>query len=218
MHGATKHSEFPRIESESRQQTYLVGSVPSDTSRTTHNQPMVGIKARVAKCSIARQHRSIWSPICKCSCHTPGTIRTPRLFQKAIGTLFIGYSGYPSAFTKCANEDCQAGFSARVTYTFPFWLLQKMIDVCLASSKLQDPYLTITVRGTTSPFADLFRLTRADDQVGLELLFSSGGARPNDLSQLDELTALYVRPSFLNRTISVPYDSSHHKIHIMITD
>ena len=75
-----------------------------------------------------------------------------------------------------------------------------MIDICLAASKDWDPYLNITVRAIVSQSAEIFRLTRFDDRFGLEKLFSSGGARPNDLSQSDEHSALYVSTYFLIRT------------------
>ena len=88
---------------------------------------------------------------------------------------------------------------ARVTYTFPFWLLRKMIDICLATSKDRDPYLNLTVRAIVPLGAEIFCLTRLDDRVGLEKLFSSGGARPNDLSPVFEQNALFVCLKFLVR-------------------
>ena len=184
------------------QQTHSSPSSSSDTSRPSHSLSIIGVRARVATDFIVSRRQFVCPSACRCSCHTSKSFRTPRLFNKAIGTLFVGYSGYPSGFARCADGKCQAGLSAHITYIFPFWLLQKMIDICLAVSKVQDPYLNITVRALVPTGAEIFRLTRANDRVGLERLFSSGGARPNDLSQVSERHALEVYTSFLVCTMS----------------
>ena len=194
----TEQSNSLQPEARDTRQIQPLETIPFSGPRTLHNESVIGIRARVARGPAASHQRPGYYT---CSCRTPASFRTPRLFDKALGGLFVGYSGYPSAFTKCAKEDCQAGFSARVTYTFPFWLFWKMIDICLALSKYQDPCLSITVRAIVPVGAEVFRLTRADDRIGLEKLFSSGGARPNDIIQYGDRSALHVCTRFLIYTL-----------------
>ena len=203
---ATEHRNLLQVEASHAQQTRSLANPPTNSSRPALSQSVFGVRARVVNGFVANYQRSFCSPRCTCRCHTPGSFRTPRLFNKILGSLFFGYSGYPFAFTKCIDENCQAGFSARVTYTFPLGLLCKMIDICVAVSKVQNPFLNITVRAILPMSADVIRLTRLNDRAGLEKLFSSRGARPNDVQWGDERCALHVCPNVLRRSFELCID------------
>ena len=195
-HTSSEHHSFLQLAARDTQRSWPSVSAPSATYRGTRNHSLIGIRARAQTGFAGRYRQPECFPSCRCSCHTSGTVRTPQIFNKAIGTLFIGYSGSPFAFAKCRDKKCR-GFSAHVTYTFPLWLLWKMIDTYLAISQAQDPHFSITVRAIVPSSAEIFRLTRSNDRIGLEKLFSSGGARPNDLMRSHERSALHVRLRFL---------------------
>ena len=194
---ATEHRNLLQPEADYAQQARLLERSSSSASRTGLNHTIISVRARIAPGSVAGDQRPICTPSCRCSCHTSGSFRTPWLFNKTLGSLFIGYSGFPFAIRKCKDETCQSAFSARITYTFPLWLLWKMIDICSTASKVQDPFFSLTVRARVAASAEIFRLTGLDDRFGLERLFSSGGARPNDVRWNDGDTALRVCFRFL---------------------
>ena len=132
---ATEYRNSLQLEASQAQRARSLGSSPSNLSRTVLSQSIISVRARVASSFVARHQRPVCPPSCGRSCHTLGWFQTPWLLNNTLGSVFVGYSGHPFAFTKCASEDCQGGFHARVIYTFPVWLLRKMIDICLAGSK-----------------------------------------------------------------------------------
>ena len=121
--------------------------------------------------------------------------QSPALLHGAIGTLFIGYSGYPiKAIQKCTEASCvsQSTFRAYVHYLFPSWFLIKALTITLMSVFLDKISVSLTVRRIVPNGAELFRVVRQDDVDGIKRLFSMGLASPND-SVDDGQTALTVR-------------------------
>lgn len=131
---------------------------------------------------------------CRCKCHKLSCASSPRLFSRALGSLFIGYSGQPFGFMKCTDRSCRnrSVFSARICYTFPTWFLKKAINLSLRNSASQEICININIRALVSCSTDLFRLTFQDDDHGLQRLFSSGGAHPMDLEMVSHQSALQV--------------------------
>ncbi|KAI0506307.1 hypothetical protein F5B22DRAFT_624390 [Xylaria bambusicola] len=64
---------------------------------------------------------------CRCRCHLPArpamSLRLPPMLRAAVGYLFLGYTGYPSASARCNIDSCSRGKYMRlqVTYSFPLW-------------------------------------------------------------------------------------------------
>ncbi|KAI0424611.1 ankyrin repeat-containing domain protein [Xylaria sp. FL1042] len=55
----------------------------------------------------------------------PGmSLQFPPMLRAAVGYLFLGYTGYPSASARCNVDSCARGKYVRlqVTYSFPLWL------------------------------------------------------------------------------------------------
>ena len=126
--------------------------------------------------------------------HNPGGFRSPRLFNKLIGTLFVGYYGNPFKYQECSNPACQSHlhFLARVTYLFPLWLLRTVLDLTISTSTRNGPHASLTLRAVIPDSSNIFRLSQSDDSERLQRLFGSRCARPNDLSIIDGRTALLV--------------------------
>ena len=132
----------------------------------------------------ASQHqRSPCTPFCRCPCHNVQAFQSPVLLHEAIGTLFIGYSGYPiKALQKCTEASCvsQSTSRAYVHYVFPSWFLIKALTITLISIFLDEINVSLTVRRIVPNGADIIRLARNDHADGIKHLFSIGLASPND--------------------------------------
>jgi hypothetical protein len=68
-----------------------------------------------SKCSLA----------CSCACHYKYSARTPKLLDRAIGSIFVGYQGNPQGSFACDSKECirqslKHSLSS-VTYMFPSW-------------------------------------------------------------------------------------------------
>ena len=160
-----------------------------ESNNNLHPQTILGIRAHV----MTPQPRQCF-PCCDCCCHRPRRIKSPRMLNNVLGALFVGYFGCPFNFQSCTISTCQnpAVLMAQVQYIFPSWLLWKMIDLRLIMSTSQEPCLSLLIRAVRPDVSDIFMRAIFDDVDGLKDLFSSGRARPNDLSRTTGDTALSV--------------------------
>ena len=163
-------------------------------TQTSTNSPcsrfVIGMRAYMPV-----HQRSICRYNCKCDCHQPHQVRTPQLFNRVLGALFVGYSGYPfGTLQRCTNAYCQrdSGFRAQIKYFFPLWLLEKMIQVLIMIAPTHEPCVSLTVRVVVQSSAALFHFALTDDCEGLRRILSNGSARPNDLSYYNGSTAIMV--------------------------
>ena len=143
--------------------------------------------------------RSPCSSHCKCACHEVHTFQTPSFFNQVIGSLFVGYSGYPRRMgtsPRCTEAGCLSRSISRIYihYCFPFWLLAKAVMFGLKTQSLGAISLSLTIRPIILNSSELFRLAGSSDVKGIQQLFSKGLASPNDCSE-DGYSALYVRLS-----------------------
>ncbi|KAL9112793.1 MAG: hypothetical protein Q9187_007725, partial [Circinaria calcarea] len=180
-----EHSRL--LASISSSQSSLQGLLQLQPSATTqaHHPTNVGDSSPSSIICIRAysSQRSPCTSYCTCACHKVRTFQSPALLHKAIGTLFLGYCGYPMmGLQNCTNTDClsQSSFRTYVHYLFPSWILAKILIITLASSSLDKISVSLTVRRIVSPGAEIFRLTQSDDVDGLKRLFSKGLASPND--------------------------------------
>ncbi|KAI1313279.1 hypothetical protein F5Y03DRAFT_338577 [Xylaria venustula] len=64
---------------------------------------------------------------CGCKCHLPArpniSLRVPPILRSAVGSLFLGYNGYPSSSARCDVQSCATGKYVRfqASYSFPLW-------------------------------------------------------------------------------------------------
>lgn len=78
---------------------------------------------------------------CRCICHLPArpsmSLNMPPMLRAAVGYLFLGYTGYPSASARCNVDTCARGKYLRlqVTYSFPFsWCLKYVLHPFVEAS------------------------------------------------------------------------------------
>ena len=151
---------------------------------------IVGFKAHLPK---PRHHPCASS--CRCNCHERHAFRSPSLFNRILGCLFLSYSGHPLGdVQKCSSTTCraQSNVEARVQYCFPFWFLCKMVELHFRMSSFEEPCISLIVRGVFSYNSDFYTLILLDNEKGLQRLLDSGGARPNDVGLNDGSNGLYV--------------------------
>ena len=130
---------------------------------------------------------------CTCDCHALKQANTPRIFHKAVGILFVGYSGYPYlALRRCNFPSCQGQrlIQLSVTYIFPLWFLRKAIDISLISDFSSEVDMALRITRYVPGNADIFRLVIQNDIKGLQRIFSIGIASPNDIGLTGGITAL----------------------------
>ena len=153
------------------------------TNSTTDHPDRLSSSVVRTRAYVSQHQRSPCTPYCRCACHNARTFQTPALLHEVIGTLFIGYSGYPiKAFQECTevNFVSQSIFRGYVHYLFPSWFLYKAIMVTLMTIFLNEISLSLTVRRIVPSGAELLRLVKNDDVDGIKRLFDMGMASPND--------------------------------------
>ena len=131
---------------------------------------------------------------CVCACHNVQSLQSPSILHTAIGSLFVGYSGYPLRFFKgCTEPGCVSQISSQVCvhYVFPSWFLTKALSITLISISLGEIGTALTIRRVVPQGAEIMRLAELDDSEGIKQLMRSRLASPND-SDVIGYTALYV--------------------------
>ena len=131
---------------------------------------------------------------CPCRCHDFHRFHSPSLLNRLIGALFIGYSGYSGAFSKCTMTSCKGPSNLRVTvyYIFPSWLVRNcLVSICV--QKVSRGIMTsLAVRNIVPVSAPIFQFAVSNNVDGLKGLFHSRLARPDDTRTTDGNDALSV--------------------------
>ena len=131
----------------------------------------------------------------RCACQQEQRFTSPRLLHGALGTMFVGYSGYPlNTFQRRTDVTCQArqGFKIFIYYLFPAWFLAKSLVMSLINTSYNEIHTSLTIRRVVPVGAEVFRLVSIADLDGLKNLFTRGLASPNDVMYLSGETPLYV--------------------------
>ena len=122
---------------------------------------------------------------CRCNCHKSHHFISPMLVHRAIGTLILGYSGYPfRIFRRCTLSGCQGqqAFRISINYFFPSWSLARALVIAISKSFCCEIHVSLKVPRVVPNSAEVFRLTLLDDVTGLQQLFSKGIASPYDVN------------------------------------
>ena len=96
---------------------------------------------------------------CGCSCHQRRRLQSPSLLDRLLGSLFVGYVGFPRLLSRCEASSCCVSSTTQiyVSYVFPGWLLKFSLLTKIKLSMMEGPELLIRclhIRhfGTTSSF------------------------------------------------------------------
>ncbi|OJD32940.1 ankyrin repeat containing protein [Diplodia corticola] len=123
---------------------------------------------------------------CKCTCH-----RKPQrlsLSNRFLGSLFIGYSNIPLLSARCSERVCQDtcknwSTEASVTYYFPASVMNKVLNVAIASSSFSGPTFSLTLWNTIPRDSLWFQYAGGGNIEGLKSLLESGSARLTDVDE-----------------------------------
>ena len=139
--------------------------------------------------------RTACTPWCSCACHRKGCLNTPQILQRVLGTLFIGYSGFPMLTEPCDQHGChlRASPTSSITYFFPPWFLARAVSLVLSYTPLAGPVATLKTQRAVSGDADVFNFAKLGEVEKLKNLFESGLASPHDVHFESGVTPLHVR-------------------------
>lgn len=124
---------------------------------------------------------------CSCVCHKKNYLKISTPLKLILGSLFIGYSGFPVNTPACNQKSCKRRSipSLDLTYYFPTWFLTRCIISSLKFIPLAGPELVLRMPRLitwTTPEADLFHLAKAGNTCGIQNLFSEGRVSPFDVT------------------------------------
>ena len=144
----------------------------------------------------SRYRRTQCEGWCSCSCHHVNYLRTPQSADLALGSMFIGFSGFPVRRSRCSERRCrqQSIPTLKVTYHFPQWLLSRMIYFSLSLTYMNGPQVSLHMPRVVESNAKIFSLAVQGDIFGLKALFRDGLASPYDVAASNGRTALHVSP------------------------
>jgi hypothetical protein len=195
------------------QESRLVGSSSSAGSQfgeLREDQPIIARRLSTHDNSLSSSnHRNSYSAIrvrashyrrspcegwCSCECHKPSYIRTPDRVDFLLGSLFMGYSGFPVRKRPCNERTCrkQSIPTVKVTYHFPQWLLARMIHFVLTLSYMRGPGVSLSMPRVIPDNAPVLTFAVQGNLDGIKSLFSKGVASPYDVALSNGRTALHV--------------------------
>jgi hypothetical protein len=93
-------------------------------------------------------------PSCSCACHKMSQLRSPGLFDRLLGSLFIGYEAIPLVTKPCNSSPCARGNVSRtvVSYIFSRWFLN-----CVVMLQTRPP--------TPEPVLRILRIGPKDSEI-----------------------------------------------------
>ena len=150
-----------------------------------HQQPL----NRVVRVKASYGRRWLCAAYCKCACHVVKTFfQSPALLKQVIGTLIIGYAGYPIRWgtpQPCTESSClsRRKIQATVKYLFPAWLIEKAFFLRVTAQQLGEIKVSLKVQRIVPIESEVFRLIFLPNGVDrLRALFRKGQASPNDVA------------------------------------
>ena len=130
---------------------------------------------------------------CRCACHTTRNIRMPKKIQRALGSLFVGYTSIPIITPRCDDPQCSrtSGSSATVSFLFPQWFWSRRLFASVAFLRDSSPQLILRLSHVRPNNAEIFLMAFQGDTNGIRGLLRSGKASPYDCDTTG-LTPLHV--------------------------
>ena len=142
----------------------------------------------------SRYRRTQCEGWCSCSCHQVNYFRTPQIADLALGSMFIGLSGFPVRRQRCSEKRChkQSIPTLKVTYHFPLWLLARVVHFSLSLTYMNGPQFSLHMPRVVESNAEVFNLAVQGDLNNMKNLFRDGLASPYDVAASNGRTALHV--------------------------
>jgi hypothetical protein len=132
-----------------------------------------------------KQYATVRIPGCACACHTPQRAVTPRLVDRILGQLFVGYAGLPIFSPRCNIYTCEKAQIPQVIveYWFPLgFCWSQIIRLQLAYQPNVGPHMQLSTLRRIPDSAPCVAFALGGDIDGLKSLFKQGLASPQDVS------------------------------------
>ena len=131
---------------------------------------------------------------CSCICHKPYYLQTPESMDFLLGSLFVGYSGFPIRRRECNERRCrkQSIPTLRVSYYFPRWFLNRVVQFKASLSYMQGPSISLNMPRVIPDESPVLSFAVQGNLEGIISLFKQGLASPFDVGFSNGRTALHV--------------------------
>lgn len=153
---------------------------------------------------------------CGCRCHrrralTLWSLSSPRIMESILGRVFLGYHASPQLRQSCDLSTCGKKFR-RITfvYTFPSWLMKRIIFGTMTSNPFKGPELILKVKKMRESLtlADLAFPAETDTSYGrqakiickLQQAIDSNSMSVDDATS-SRVTDLHVRDCLFSVTV-----------------
>ena len=147
-------------------------------------------------------------PNCKCSCHlrTKSSFRfqLPELVTGVLGSLFVGYSGYPIASNRCTISQCSRARSLalQVHYIFPQWFLSIALRASIQMSAIGGLSVGVIVKHRIPFTPSIVTTAQYGSLRELRTFFTSDKVRIDAVDDLSGRSALHY--AMYSLTVDVP--------------
>jgi hypothetical protein len=142
-----------------------------------------------------RQYATVCRPGCSCACHSQRRSATPRLVDRILGQLFLGYAGLPLFNPNCNIASCEKAQIPHVSveYWFPLgFCWSQIVRLQLAYQPNVGPHMELSTLRRVPDSAQCITFVLEGNIEGLKTLFSQGLASPRDVSTTRGYTLLRV--------------------------
>ena len=138
---------------------------------------------------------------CSCACHSRNQYKSPAMFNKLIGSLFVGYTGLPVSTlpSKCDSDTCvnQVSRDIQVVYVFPAWFMMKTLDFFCRTLFTTGPSFGLSTRNrvetSLSSGVNIISLARNGDKAGIITLLEKRKASLTDIASVSGDSPFNVR-------------------------
>ena len=124
-------------------------------------------------------------PFCSCVCHKVKQFRSPGLFDRLLGSFFIGYDSLPLVAKPCNSSHCARGNVSRtvVSYMFPRWFLNCIVMLQTRPPTPEPVLRILKIRPNNS---EIFKALRSQDISRIRRMIVDGEASVRDVNEEGE--------------------------------
>ena len=166
----------------------------SDDRRMGYGSQQVPVDTLSVK---VRQLRGLSCSICSCNCHSRQQATTPPLFDRVIGSLFVGYTNVPVLAPRCNNSACNRNSNTLVTatYIFPRWFWHRILSIMIFYTQRGGLEFNLRIYQVYTGYGAIFQYAASGDVAGMKALFRSGEVSPFAIDIVSQACPLYVSRS-----------------------
>ena len=119
---------------------------------------------------------------CSCACHKMSQIRSPGLFDRLLGSIFIGYDALPLVTKPCNSSRCAKGnvSSTVVSYIFPRWFINCVV---MLQTRPPTPEPVLRILRIRPNDSEIFKALRNQDISKVRRMIADGNASVRDVNE-----------------------------------